>query len=32
LHSPLLGKPFGETEIMDFVLRLVGMPRDAVKE
>ncbi|EGL65819.1 two component response regulator [Agrobacterium sp. ATCC 31749] len=32
LHSPLLGKPFGETEIMDFVLKLVGMPRDAVKE
>ncbi len=29
-HSALLGKPFGENEIMDFVLRLVGMPNDAV--
>ncbi|WCK02901.1 response regulator [Agrobacterium tumefaciens] len=31
-HSPLLGKPFGENEIMDFVLKLVGMPSEAVKE
>lgn len=30
--APLLGKPFGENEITDFVLRLVGAADNAVKE
>jgi DNA-binding response OmpR family regulator len=30
--APLLGKPFGENEIVDFVLRLVGVGDGAVKE
>ncbi|CUX09483.1 response regulator [Agrobacterium genomosp. 13] len=30
--APLLGKPFGENEIMDFVLGLVSVVNDAVKE
>ncbi|MCZ7972893.1 response regulator [Agrobacterium salinitolerans] len=32
MHAPLLGKPFGENEIVDFVLNLVGTVGDAVKE
>lgn len=32
LHAPLLGKPFGEDEVIDFVLNLVGASSDAVKE
>lgn len=32
LHAPLLGKPFGEDEVRDFVLNLVGVSVDAVKE
>jgi DNA-binding response OmpR family regulator len=32
LHAPLLGKPFGENEIIDFVRKLVGVACDAVKE
>ncbi|WP_233282919.1 MULTISPECIES: response regulator [Agrobacterium tumefaciens complex] len=32
MHAPLLGKPFGENEIIDFVLNLVGTVDDAVKE
>ncbi|MBW9067803.1 response regulator [Agrobacterium pusense] len=32
LHAPLLGKPFGENEITDFVLRLVDAARVTVKE
>jgi CheY-like chemotaxis protein len=31
-QAPLLGKPFGENEIMDFVLDLLGVSNDAVKE
>ncbi|KAA3504540.1 MULTISPECIES: response regulator [Rhizobium/Agrobacterium group] len=31
-QAPLLGKPFGENEISDFVLNLVGVAKDAVKE
>ncbi len=31
-QAPLLGKPFGENEIMDFVLGLVGVSSDTVKE
>ncbi|NTE53527.1 response regulator [Agrobacterium tumefaciens] len=32
MHAPLLGKPFGETEIVGFVLGLVSTDGDAVKE
>lgn len=31
MHAPLLGKPFGENEIIDFVLNLVGTVDNAVK-
>lgn len=32
VHAPLLGKPFGENEIADFVTTLVAAARDTVKE
>ncbi|MCZ4430865.1 response regulator [Agrobacterium sp. SOY23] len=32
LHTPLLSKPFGENEVIGFVLSLVGVTGNAVKE